>query len=261
MKNFISVVAFAFAFAISTTGGATSFGTDKSDLWWNPNESGWGLQLVQQADIIFATMFVYDSAGNPIWYTATLTTAGNGQYSGALMLTRGPWLGTSNFNPGLVSYRTVGQLSFTLDFVEQGRVSYSVDGVSVSKVVYRQTLKSDDYAGSYLGAYKVTAAGCFNPANNGSQIIPVTINITQGPSNLRLAASAEGFACVYVGDYRQAGQFGSTRGTYSCTDGDSGSYTLFEMNVNYSDMRGRLSAKSNFDQGCSLSGTFAALRQ
>jgi hypothetical protein len=31
-------------------------------LWWNPGESGWGLNLNQQGTTIFGTLFTYDSA-------------------------------------------------------------------------------------------------------------------------------------------------------------------------------------------------------
>ena len=50
----------------------TSFSSDQSDLWWVPSESGWGMQIVQQAGILFATLFVYDATGVPTFYTATL---------------------------------------------------------------------------------------------------------------------------------------------------------------------------------------------
>jgi cyclophilin family peptidyl-prolyl cis-trans isomerase len=44
---------------------------DYTDLWWNPNESGWGVTLTQQFGIIFAAWFVYDTSGKPVWYVAT----------------------------------------------------------------------------------------------------------------------------------------------------------------------------------------------
>jgi hypothetical protein len=43
---------------------ATAYSTDQSDLWWNPNESGWGMQVVQTGSVIFVTMFVYDQNNN-----------------------------------------------------------------------------------------------------------------------------------------------------------------------------------------------------
>ena len=100
----------------------TSFDTNSTDLWWNPSESGWGVQLLQEADVIFATMYVYDASNVPTWYVALLNYAGNNQYTGALLATHGPWFGNPSFNPGLVSNRVVGQMTYTLDYVEQGRL-------------------------------------------------------------------------------------------------------------------------------------------
>ena len=34
-------------------------GEDITDLWWNPAESGWGMNVIQQGDTSFVTMFVY----------------------------------------------------------------------------------------------------------------------------------------------------------------------------------------------------------
>ena len=237
----------------------TSFDTNSTDLWWNPSESGWGVQLLQEADVIFATMYVYDASNVPTWYVALLNYAGNNQYTGALLATHGPWFGNPSFNPGLVSNRVVGQMTYTLDYVEQGRLSYTVDGVPVSKTIYRMALKDDNYVGEYMLAYKETATGCFNPANNGTQDQALIADVTQGTNFMRLDVTGEGFNCVYVGDYLQSGQFGKTRGTYSCSTGETGNYVLFEMNVNRDDVRGRLTATNN--QGCTLSGAFAGLRR
>jgi hypothetical protein len=78
------------------------------------------------------------------------------------------------------------------------------------------------------------------------------------PNFMRLATTGSRFSYVYVGDYAQSRQFGSTKGTYSCMTGESGNYD-FEMNVNFADLRGRLSATNHL--GCTLSGDFAAFRQ
>ena len=79
-------------------------------LWWNPTESGWGIQFVQQANTIFATMFVYDAANSPVWYTATLTPAGANVFRGDLHVTRGPWFG-GTFSSSAVGYRVVGTMT------------------------------------------------------------------------------------------------------------------------------------------------------
>ena len=38
---------------------AASITTDFSDLWYDPDEEGWGVTLTQQNDIIFVTLYVY----------------------------------------------------------------------------------------------------------------------------------------------------------------------------------------------------------
>ena len=37
------------------------------DLWWNPAESGWGLNIAHQDDTLFATLFTYGADGGGIW--------------------------------------------------------------------------------------------------------------------------------------------------------------------------------------------------
>ena len=36
-------------------------------LWWNPAESGWGINFAHQGDQIFATWYTYDTAGRAWW--------------------------------------------------------------------------------------------------------------------------------------------------------------------------------------------------
>lgn len=96
MKTIRIALALSF-FALSSAFSplfAASFSTDQSDLWWNPNESGWGIQLVQRGSVIFATMFVYDSLSVPHWYSATLNSLSGLTWSGNLIATTGPFYGT-----------------------------------------------------------------------------------------------------------------------------------------------------------------------
>ncbi|MGH8850099.1 MAG: hypothetical protein ACREYD_03805, partial [Casimicrobiaceae bacterium] len=91
----IVVTALLVAVAGSATPAlATSFSTDQSDLYYIPTEAGWGIQLVQSGPIIFITMFVYDSAGKPIWYVGTIyPTATPLLWEGDIYVTNGPWFG------------------------------------------------------------------------------------------------------------------------------------------------------------------------
>src|SRR5450631_840817 len=105
------IAAFGLALALTTPAGATSFSPNHSDLWWNPAESGWGIQFVQQADVIFATMFVYDTNNNPTWYSATLNFGGGSTWNGTLVATNGPSFANPVFNPAQVSVHQVGTMT------------------------------------------------------------------------------------------------------------------------------------------------------
>lgn len=113
-----------------------------TDMWWNPSESGWGLNIVQHGSgIIFATWFVYGQDGRSTWYVVP-----EGQwrtpseYRGPLYRTTGPYFG-GQFNPQLVSVTLVG--SATLTFSEQdsnlASASFVIDGVTIFKFLRRQS--------------------------------------------------------------------------------------------------------------------------
>ena len=120
-------------------GPAISPAYDFTDLWWNPNESGWGLNIVQHASrVIFAVWYTYESDGTRIWYIIPNGTWTNSMtYTGALYVTTGPSY-TKAFDPNQVAVRQVG--SATLSFSSQGTgtFAYSVDGVSGTKSMQRQ---------------------------------------------------------------------------------------------------------------------------
>ena len=104
---------------------ANTFTTDLTDLWWNSNESGWGLTASHQRDVIFLTFYIYGSDNRATFYTATATytgQAGSGAliFTGPMYQTTGPWFGTF-FNPNAVSARLVGTATFTA-FVDAASV-------------------------------------------------------------------------------------------------------------------------------------------
>jgi hypothetical protein len=50
-------------------GGAAAMPfTPVAGLWWNPEESGTGYNIQMQHGVMVATMFAYNSNGDPVWY-------------------------------------------------------------------------------------------------------------------------------------------------------------------------------------------------
>ena len=58
-----TILALVAACALGLAHAATPFSVDASDLWYNPAESGWGVNLAQQGDTAFLTLYVYGSDG------------------------------------------------------------------------------------------------------------------------------------------------------------------------------------------------------
>ena len=111
---------------------------DYTDLWWNANESGWGISLTQQFNIIFAAWFTYDSAGLPTWYVASNCTITNDACSGALYRVNGgspltvPWGGAGRV------VTPVGNIDITFSSAGSATMRYTLDGVAGTKVLTRQ---------------------------------------------------------------------------------------------------------------------------
>ncbi len=260
LRAFVAILALA-ASALFAPASATSYSTDQSDLWWNPAESGWGIQFVHRGDIIFATMFVYDPSHIPIWYGGTLyPTGASFTWSGANYETAGPWFGNVPFDPAQVSNRIVGAMTWAATSTTTGTLTYTVDGVSVTKLLTRQTLVYDDYSGTFQGAIHRAASGCTNPMNNTTDELAAGLFIQQADTAMTVSTSdALGTMCTYSGTLSQAGQMGSIDGTYSCNTGDGGNFNIFELQVGVSGISGRFAQSSNLT-ACLSNGWFGAMR-
>jgi len=247
----------ACAVAMCVSAHATTFSTDFTDLWYNANESGWGANVVQQDNVLFMTFFVYGTNGASTWYVApaTVNSAPSGfTFTGPLYQTNGPWFGGA-FNPNAVTVRQVGTATFTGNAVDAATLVYSVDGVSVTKSLSRQTWRADDLTGSYLGATVGTYSGC---ANNGYVEDPAIFTVTHTGTTIKIVAQSliNGAICTYTGSYTQAGRMGSSSGSLSCPTG-SGSYTANEIETTITALNGR--AGASFGGGCQWNGRFGGL--
>lgn len=119
---------------------ATGFGkplVDYTDLWWNKNESGWGVSLTQQFGIIFAAWYAYDDAGNPVWYVATHCPATETGCTGTLYRVRGGAPLAATWKAVLPPV-PVGEVTFKFADPANGTMSYTIDGVSATRTIARQ---------------------------------------------------------------------------------------------------------------------------
>ena len=260
IRGLFAAILFATA-GLLPAAWATSFTTDQSDVWSVAGENGWAFQIVQRGSVIFVTMYVYDPTHIPIWYTATLVYAGDFVWTGDLYLTNGPWFGTVPFNPDAVGYRKVGTMTWTGTTTITGELRYDVDGVTVVKNATRLLLVYDDFSGHYGGGIHQTGSGCVNPAHNGIAENIGMLNITQDGLSIALAVyPTTGGSCSFSGTLSQAGQMGAVDGSYACTSGETGSFLIYEMQINPIGVTGRFVAASNTLAGCQFNGWFGGMR-
>jgi mono/diheme cytochrome c family protein len=113
--------------------------TNYQDMWWNPAESGWGVNVVHQNNILFAMLTTYDLSGNSVWL---VMSAGilqpDGSFLGDLYRTTGPAFNAQPFTP--ITDRNlakVGTMRFTFADGVTGTLAYTVNDVSVSKPITR----------------------------------------------------------------------------------------------------------------------------
>lgn len=258
------LVAITAGLIMGTSAIAQNLGTTFSDLWWNPAESGWGVTVDHQQDVMFLTFFVYRADGSPYWVTATLQKVGFSGlatspqvFTGDLNETHGPSFGVP-FNSAPVTYRKVGTATFTAPNFIAATLQYSIDGVNVTKNIERQTLRFVNYTGQYLGGTVYTFSNCQNPANNNQTLADGgLLTIIQSGTSFQLTAQGQTLSCVFNGTYSQKGKLGYVNGgNYSCADGTIGTFAMQGLEWTILGMSGAVTGQN---QVCQFSGYFGGI--
>ena len=142
----------AYGLQTSFTVGAAA--PNYTDIWWNPAESGWGINLNHQSDTLFASLFTYASDRAGLWLVATMTKQADGSYTGPLYRTAGP---AFNASPWTATTPTqVGTMTITFA-AGQDTLAYTVNGTRVSKTIVRQVFAGASASCSFTGGSRSSA--------------------------------------------------------------------------------------------------------
>ncbi len=191
-----------------------------SDLWWNPSESGWGVQFVQSDEFMFATAFVQRLDKTADWYAGQLNLGANGVWSGPLYSVTGSYFG-GPWNPADVNATQVGTMTFTPSSPTTGVLTYNVGTTIVTKNITRQTLTRIPLGGSYSGSLLSIFSSCNNPNDNGPLTLFNNLAVTQtSGGQLQLDFTFAGGSCRLSGAFIQEGQLYRVPGaSYVCDTG------------------------------------------
>jgi hypothetical protein len=264
----------AIALAVTLASPASAAGIDHSDLWWNPQESGWGAGIQRQGDVIFLTLFLYGSDGSSTWLVAPDMRSDTAQrtWLGSLYRTSGAGFATA-FDAAQATQ--AGDAALEFDDAESATMRYTVDGQSVTKRVSRMTWREPSAAGSYRGGFSAAIETCADVTRIGAYDLhgPLTVGHSGSQVSVALTSSAEGLpsTCTFTGTSRQSGRLGRWSGTFSCTviigsddRGEetarttrSGTFTLDRIAVTSHGFHGTLTAA---DQDCVMNGYLGGTR-
>ena len=217
----------------------TSTASPLTGLWWNANESGWGATITQQSYIMFVTMFVYDAAGNPVWYTVSCAISA-ASCNGDMNKVRGGATPTSTWNGSGVSVSKVGTMTLNFTGNDSGSMSYTLDGLSSTRQIARQIfgpppLAASSLAGQWQGAIIETRSNCSQAQNNGARATFGQYDIGMGVGATGavsiLLAGVTGLQCSYNGTFTTNGARLLANGTESCSDGRRGTWQSTNMLV------------------------------
>jgi len=258
--------ALALAAALAAPGArATNVSTDVTDIWWPNNEPGWGIQLIQNAGFIFATMFIYGFDNEPIFVVAALEKQpGVDVWSGGVYGAEGtpydqPW------NPADRNETQVGTMTFTLTTYASGTLAYTIGTFSTTKSLNRQPLVLENNTGSYRITHTWTATGpgctaedAYSPAagpvsgdlsivNVNAEVATVQLTWQHVPTDI----------CSMTASYSQGGRLSTYGGALSCPSGKSGNLVFYEVANSVGTLTGRYAMEWNY--GCTRTGRFTAI--
>jgi hypothetical protein len=127
------------------TTAARTTSANYQDLWWNPAESGWGINITHQDNTLFATLFTYDATGRDLWLVMSGgVRQSDGSYLGDLFRTVGSPFNASPVVPLVpaTDLTWVGTMRLSFSDGENGTLTYTYNDEPVTKSIVRQVFSS-----------------------------------------------------------------------------------------------------------------------
>ena len=122
-------------------GGTPGVSPNFQDLWWKSpagSESGWGVNLTHQGDILFATWSTYDTNGRSLWLVMPRgDKVDTNVFTGPLYRTSGPAFSNSTWDATRVVATSVGTATFAFTGANSGTFTATVNGATQSKPITR----------------------------------------------------------------------------------------------------------------------------
>lgn len=114
------------------------------EMWWGGKaQDGWGINITQQAGILFGAWYTYGADGKALWYVMSDGVWTGNTYKGAFFSTvSSPWLGAA-YNPSQLQIVPAGTLTLNFSDVNNATMAYTFTsgpfaGTTQTKPIVRQ---------------------------------------------------------------------------------------------------------------------------
>jgi hypothetical protein len=202
------------------------------DWWWNPAQSGMGLNVGQQNDTIFVAWFNYGDDTKASFLTMGGVLNGN-TLSGTLYRGTGPVPGP-NYNPAQVKQTAVGTATITFNSNNDATLTYSYDNKGGTMALQRFSFASPNLNQSWTVLNTSTTSGCTNSSLNGSTAKIQNIKSQMGlGSNFTFSISdLDGSSlCIAAMSLQPSGSRGVAVGAAACEGGVSANMTFDDLSA------------------------------
>ena len=230
-----------------------------TDLWNNPEEPGWGVNVVQQLETAFVTLFTYGEDGKPTWFVASdarviaySNPGGYPVFSGTLYRTQAP--------AGGVEVQTVGRLDLEILAKDRMRIIYTVGGKQTVKEARRYSFQQPMELANYSAHLVLRQSRNGQPYGTLFVQADLLLHLDSATGEAFMRADDQlGRRCEYRGPYEVTGKLVRASGSYACTSGDgaAGSFELTDLELNDNGFTGRLRTVA---QDHSQNGKIAGVR-
>ncbi len=107
-------------------------------LWWNANESGWGMSITQHGNMIFGALYTYDDAGQPTWYVIPNCPVSTASCTGDIYKVTGGSPPSMPWNGSAKNVTRAGAGTLTFASTSTGAFTYTINNVAGSKSITQQ---------------------------------------------------------------------------------------------------------------------------
>lgn len=136
-------------FPISSPAFSVSNGSFESGWWWSEAESGRGFFVEVQGSTAFIGSFMYDNAGQPVWYVSTASLQGSQYLSGALLQYANGQSLTGTYKSAAPIASTIGNMAFNFTSANTANmVLPNGSVVPVKRFIFNPTRAEGVYEGT-----------------------------------------------------------------------------------------------------------------